>query len=71
VHRSVAALGTTPATLSVASDGGSVTAAGSPLAVGYALGRLAAALAAEDLRATEPELLADDGSEASVFVVQP
>jgi coenzyme F420-0:L-glutamate ligase/coenzyme F420-1:gamma-L-glutamate ligase len=71
VHRSVAALGTTPATLSVASDGGSVTAAGSPLAVGYALGRLAAALAAEDLRATEPELLADDGSEASVTVVQP
>jgi coenzyme F420-0:L-glutamate ligase / coenzyme F420-1:gamma-L-glutamate ligase len=54
--------------LSVGSDGRSVTATGQPLPVGIALGRLYAALAAEDLRATEPEALTEG---ARVFVVLP
>jgi coenzyme F420-0:L-glutamate ligase/coenzyme F420-1:gamma-L-glutamate ligase len=41
--------------LSVVDDGGTVSATGDPLAVGFTLGRLAAALAAEGLRCTQPE----------------
>jgi hypothetical protein len=37
-------------TLSVSPDGGTITASGDPLLVGIALGRLLAALAAENLR---------------------
>jgi hypothetical protein len=42
--------------LSVADDGRTVTATGDPLEVGYVLGRLMAALAADDLHATVPQV---------------
>jgi coenzyme F420-0:L-glutamate ligase/coenzyme F420-1:gamma-L-glutamate ligase len=54
VRRAVNALGETTAVVTVADDARSVIALGSPLDVGYALGRLMAALAAEGLRATAP-----------------
>ncbi|HWA66814.1 MAG TPA: coenzyme F420-0:L-glutamate ligase [Mycobacteriales bacterium] len=54
VRRAVASLGETRAVLTVAADAGSVVATGSALEVGYALGRLMAALAAEGLRASRP-----------------
>jgi coenzyme F420-0:L-glutamate ligase / coenzyme F420-1:gamma-L-glutamate ligase len=71
VHRAVAALGSVSAEVSVDSVGGSVTASGPALAVGLTLGRLFAALAVEGLRATEPELIAADGSEARIYIVHP
>jgi coenzyme F420-0:L-glutamate ligase/coenzyme F420-1:gamma-L-glutamate ligase len=68
VSRAAARVATDGVQLRVSPDGGSVTASGEPLPVGIALGRLYAALAAEDLRATEPEPLAEG---ARVFVVLP
>ncbi|HVW81760.1 MAG TPA: coenzyme F420-0:L-glutamate ligase [Mycobacteriales bacterium] len=59
VRRAVDSLGETAAALAVAEDGRSVSASGAPLEVGYALGRLMAALAAEGLRATRPAQTAD------------
>ena len=50
VEQAVRALGAVDVALSVSSDGSTVTASGAPLAVGIAVGRLLAALAAEDLR---------------------
>jgi coenzyme F420-0:L-glutamate ligase/coenzyme F420-1:gamma-L-glutamate ligase len=54
VRRAVDAIGPVPVDLVVTADGRSVTATGDPVGVGYALGRLMAALAAEGLRATAP-----------------
>jgi coenzyme F420-0:L-glutamate ligase/coenzyme F420-1:gamma-L-glutamate ligase len=59
VRRAVAALGEAPVVIAVADDGTSVSATGSALDVGYVLGRLMAALAAEGLRATSPTETAD------------
>jgi coenzyme F420-0:L-glutamate ligase/coenzyme F420-1:gamma-L-glutamate ligase len=64
VRHAVAALGDTAATVTVADDGRSVNASGSALDVGYALGRLMAALAAEGLRATSPQPTNDGASVA-------
>jgi coenzyme F420-0:L-glutamate ligase/coenzyme F420-1:gamma-L-glutamate ligase len=68
VARAVASIGPVPVDVTMAADGASVTATGSPLEVGYALGRLMAALAAEGLRATAP-VIAGDGSSATIRVV--
>ncbi|HEX3897744.1 MAG TPA: coenzyme F420-0:L-glutamate ligase [Mycobacteriales bacterium] len=59
VGRAVGALGAASVAMTVADDGTSVSASGSALEVGYALGRLMAALAAEGLRATSPTETAD------------
>jgi coenzyme F420-0:L-glutamate ligase/coenzyme F420-1:gamma-L-glutamate ligase len=56
IARAVGALGDLKVELAI--DGAMVSAAGDPLAVGHTLGRLAAALAAEGLRATAPEATA-------------
>jgi hypothetical protein len=55
VLRAVESLGPGAAGLVVAADGGSVSGEGPAFEIGYALGRLMAALAAEGLRATEPK----------------
>lgn len=65
--RAVAHVQTVGVSLAVAPDSASVTASGEPLAVGYALGRLAGALAAEGLRATLPAANADVTS-ATVYL---
>lgn len=65
VHRAVEALGETTAALAVAPDGTWVEATGPALDVGYALGRLMAALAAEGLRATTPHAT-DSGARVAV-----
>jgi coenzyme F420-0:L-glutamate ligase/coenzyme F420-1:gamma-L-glutamate ligase len=57
--------------LSVASEGGTVTAAGEPLAVGIVLGRLLAALAAVELRGNIEEMPPGAESTAKVHVVLP
>ncbi len=54
VERAVESIRPVAVELVIAPDGGSVAATGSPLAVGYTLGRLMASLAAEGLRASEP-----------------
>jgi hypothetical protein len=68
VRHAVAALGDTTAALTVADDGAQVSATGSPLDVGYALGRLMTALAAEGLRATTPKAT-EDGAFVEVKTV--
>jgi coenzyme F420-0:L-glutamate ligase/coenzyme F420-1:gamma-L-glutamate ligase len=54
VRRAVALVHSASVSLEAAPDGSLVTATGDPLDVGFALGRLAAALAAEGLRCTAP-----------------
>jgi len=54
VLRAVASLGPVGVVLHVTADGRAVSAEGEPLEAGYTLGRLAAALAAQGLRATVP-----------------
>ncbi|HVT20977.1 MAG TPA: coenzyme F420-0:L-glutamate ligase [Mycobacteriales bacterium] len=65
LQRAVDAIEAPAVKLDVAADGRAVIALGEPLDVGYALGRLMAALAAEGLRAGEPEPTAD-GARVSV-----
>ena len=68
VHRAVASVEHPEVSITVAPDGRSVTAAGESLTVGYVLGRLAGALAADGLRATRP--VADaDGRTATVRII--
>jgi coenzyme F420-0:L-glutamate ligase/coenzyme F420-1:gamma-L-glutamate ligase len=55
VQRAVSLLGPVDVELDVSANGRIVTATGDALAAGHALGRLAAALAAEGLRATAPD----------------
>ena len=62
VRRAIEELGETEAVLTVTDDGTVVTAKGSALESGYALGRLMAALAAEGMRATSPSATADGAS---------
>jgi coenzyme F420-0:L-glutamate ligase/coenzyme F420-1:gamma-L-glutamate ligase len=63
LRRAIAALGATSSVVvTAADDGTSVTATGAALEVGYALGRLMAALAAEGLRATNPTETSDGAS---------
>jgi coenzyme F420-0:L-glutamate ligase / coenzyme F420-1:gamma-L-glutamate ligase len=71
VHRAVDALGPVEATLAVRDDGRSVSATGDPLAVGIAIGRLLAALAAEDLRAWISTPPSDPETTAVVHVLAP
>lgn len=59
VRRAIEAVGESDAILTMTDDGQSVAAKGSVLDAGYALGRLMAALAAEGLRASAPQLTAD------------
>ncbi len=68
VVRAVATLGFVDVTLSVSSDGSTVTASGDPLTVGIAVGRLLAALAAEDLRG---QVRVEGDTAAVVRVVRP
>jgi coenzyme F420-0:L-glutamate ligase/coenzyme F420-1:gamma-L-glutamate ligase len=71
VFRAVRSLGSVDVELSVGSDGGTVTASGSPLAVGLVLGRLLTALAGEDLRAVVRELPASAAATAQLRIVRP
>jgi coenzyme F420-0:L-glutamate ligase/coenzyme F420-1:gamma-L-glutamate ligase len=71
VRRAVHSLGVTSVELSVSDDGGTVTATGDPLQVGLVLGRLFSSLAAEDLRATEPETSPSGVGTAMIRVVRP
>jgi coenzyme F420-0:L-glutamate ligase/coenzyme F420-1:gamma-L-glutamate ligase len=59
VQRAIDAVWAPAVKLDITEDARSVVAIGEPLDVGYALGRLMAALAAEGLRAAEPEPTAD------------
>jgi coenzyme F420-0:L-glutamate ligase/coenzyme F420-1:gamma-L-glutamate ligase len=59
IQRALDAIWAPAVKLDIGEDGRSVVAIGEPLDVGYALGRLMAALAAEGLHATEPEPTAD------------
>jgi coenzyme F420-0:L-glutamate ligase/coenzyme F420-1:gamma-L-glutamate ligase len=59
MQRAIDAVGPTPALLRIAEDGRSISAVGAALDVGYALGRLMAALVVEGLRATAPAATAD------------
>ncbi|MGN6474009.1 MAG: coenzyme F420-0:L-glutamate ligase [Mycobacteriales bacterium] len=59
IQRAIDAVWAPAVKLDIAEDARSVVAIGEPLDVGYALGRLMAALAAEGLRATEPDPTAD------------
>jgi coenzyme F420-0:L-glutamate ligase/coenzyme F420-1:gamma-L-glutamate ligase len=59
VQRAIDAIWAPAVKLDLDSDGRAVIAIGDPLEVGYALGRLMAALAAEGLRATEPTATED------------
>jgi hypothetical protein len=54
VERCVALVGSARVVLEVAADGAAVSASGDALEVGFVLGRLAAALAAEGLHCTQP-----------------
>jgi coenzyme F420-0:L-glutamate ligase / coenzyme F420-1:gamma-L-glutamate ligase len=58
-------------TLSVSSDGGVVTATGDPLAVGITLGRLLAALAAENLRGSISPPRPESNATALLHVLVP
>jgi coenzyme F420-0:L-glutamate ligase / coenzyme F420-1:gamma-L-glutamate ligase len=71
VHRAIGSLGPVSVELLVSDDGGTVTATGDPLQIGVVLGRLFSALAADDLRAAEPELSPSGGSTAMIRVVLP
>jgi coenzyme F420-0:L-glutamate ligase/coenzyme F420-1:gamma-L-glutamate ligase len=71
VQRAVNALGAVDVELTIGDRGATVTATGDPLTVGIVLGRLMAALAAEDLRATVPEARSPDGAAATIHVVLP
>ncbi|HVS67975.1 MAG TPA: coenzyme F420-0:L-glutamate ligase [Mycobacteriales bacterium] len=59
VQRAIDAIWAPAVKLDIADNGRSIVAIGEPLDVGYALGRLMGALAAEGLRATAPEPTAD------------
>jgi hypothetical protein len=65
LSRAIEAVGATAANLAIADDGRSVMAHGRPLDVGYALGRLMVALAAEGVKAAAPTPL-DDGARIRV-----
>lgn len=54
MQRAIDAVGSSTTVLRIAEDGRSISAVGSQLDAGYALGRLMAALAVEGLRATAP-----------------
>jgi coenzyme F420-0:L-glutamate ligase / coenzyme F420-1:gamma-L-glutamate ligase len=69
VRRAVAAVSTIGVELSVADDGHTVAATGDPLEVGLVLGRLLAALAAEDLRGTLPQAPPEGGATAIIHVI--
>jgi coenzyme F420-0:L-glutamate ligase/coenzyme F420-1:gamma-L-glutamate ligase len=56
--------------LSVGDSGRTVTATGDPLQVGYVLGRLMVALAAEDLHATAPEPSSADARFATIHITE-
>ncbi|HVY10171.1 MAG TPA: coenzyme F420-0:L-glutamate ligase [Mycobacteriales bacterium] len=58
IMRAVEALGDVSAELTVHEDGRWVTVLGDPLEVGYTIGRLMAALAAEGIRASTPQAVA-------------
>lgn len=66
VRQCVALVGSASVTLSVAERGRLVTASGDPLDIGFVLGRLAAALAAEGLRCTAP---APTGTGAEIHIL--
>jgi coenzyme F420-0:L-glutamate ligase/coenzyme F420-1:gamma-L-glutamate ligase len=59
MRRAIDAIWAPAVKLDIAEDGASIVAIGEPLDVGYALGRLMAALATEGLRATAPETTPD------------
>jgi coenzyme F420-0:L-glutamate ligase/coenzyme F420-1:gamma-L-glutamate ligase len=59
MQRAIDAIWAPAVKLEIATDARSITGIGEPLDVGYALGRLMAALAAEGLRATEPVATVD------------
>jgi hypothetical protein len=63
--RAVDSLGDISAKLVVHDDGRWITALGSPLDVGYALGRLMAALTAEGVKASQPVTI-EDGAQVRV-----
>jgi coenzyme F420-0:L-glutamate ligase/coenzyme F420-1:gamma-L-glutamate ligase len=67
VDRAIGSLGPTPVDLVVGDGAATIAASGDPLDVGYTLGRLMAALAAEGLRASAP-ILAADGRSAHLTI---
>jgi dehydro coenzyme F420 reductase / coenzyme F420-0:L-glutamate ligase / coenzyme F420-1:gamma-L-glutamate ligase len=71
IQRAVDALGPVGVTLSVDDHGDTVTAIGDPLTVGIVVGRLLAALAAEDLRAWIATPPSDPETTAVLHVLAP